>query len=76
MNTMPTIPVLVGSSTSSLQWVGIVDGAFHTLGVVTTTPGGPLLLRSWGSNQYGQLGNGSTIYSQPSPAPLANGFGL
>ena len=57
------IPVEVGAG----DWLRIVTGQTHTCGI--TTDGA---ISCWGSNQFGQLGNGSTDASSI-PVPVDDG---
>jgi hypothetical protein len=56
---IPPYPHLPGAQVEgAVNIAAIACGAFHNLALVAD---GSVL--SWGTNDYGQLGNGSTIYS-------------
>lgn len=80
------LPVQVNSSTWSSfgEVIDIAAGGDHSLAVTlngTTTPfNGPTTIWAWGSNDFGQLGNGLGLISvpdvNPAPGPVVDPSGI
>lgn len=58
------VPKQIGSGFSA-----VAAGAFHSIAL---KPDGTLW--TWGKNQRGQIGNGKTAYSSPSPQQVGSGY--
>ena len=70
-------PLLIGSASSTDKWLSIVVGDSHSMGLKWNSIlpiASNLELYTWGSNQYGQLGDGTNI-SSSTPIKIPNPVG-
>jgi len=63
-------PVQVISLTG-VTAIAVSGEALHTLALKITSPPFAGIVEAWGWNFSGQLGDGTTVFSRPSPAPVA-----
>ena len=64
-------PTLVSNptGTAGVTWASVTLGDFHTCG--TTTAG---IAYCWGNNDYGKLGDDTTVTSRPKPVAVSGGL--
>ena len=63
-NTRVRVPTQIGSDT---DWVDVSAGEFHTMGIRVDGS-----LWAWGSNQFGQLGTGSSCRRRHTPTQIGS----